>query len=541
MPAKDVRFDEDARRALLEGADILANAVKITLGPRGRNVVLDKPYSAAVVTKDGVTVAKEIELADRMQNMGANLVKQAAIRTNDIAGDGTTTSTVLVQDILHEGIRNIAAGANPMALRIGIEKGARALSAALRRMAVPVEGHAMIAAVASIAANEKEIGELIASVMDKVGRDGVITAEEGQGLTLETQITDGFAINGGYQNNQFITNTDRLEGVLDNPLIFITDEKIERAQDLIPMLEIARPITKNIVIVSEDITGDAMTLLTVNKMRGTINPLPISAPAFGESRTKILEDLALVTGATMITKAMGLDFEHIKLEELGRARRVTANKEITSFIEGAGSDEAVQTRVRQLRAQIEDTVSDYDRERLQERLAKLSGGAAVIKIGGATETEVAEKKFRVEDALFATRSAVDEGVVAGGGVAFIRVQSALDDLITTMTDADEILGVRILRKAIESPLRQIVENGGRESSIVIEDVRAAKQNIGYDAGNERYGDMFELGIIDPVKVTRIAMENAVSVAALMLTTEAVVGERAPDATDMITPAVGMGL
>jgi chaperonin GroEL len=408
-------------------------------------------------------------------------------------------------------------------------------------MAVPVEGHAMIAAVASIAANEKEIGELIAGVMDKVGRDGVITAEEGQGLTLETQITDGFAINGGYQNNQFITNTDRLEGVLDNPLIFITDDKIERAQDLIPMLEIARPVTKNIVIVSEDITGDAMTLLTVNKMRGTINPLPISAPAFGESRTKILEDLALVTGATLITKQMGLDFEHIKLEELGRARRVTANKEQTSFIEGAGSDEAVQTRVRQLRAQIEDTVSDYDRERLQERLAKLSGGAAVIKIGGATETEVAEKKFRVEDALFATRSAVDEGVVPGGGVALIRVQSSLDDLITTVSDPDEILGVRILRKAIEAPLRQIVENGGLEPSVVIQDVRAAKQNVGFDAGSERYGDMFELGIIDPVKVTRVAMENAVSVAALMLTTEAVVGERAPDATDMITPAVGMGL
>ncbi|MEI6664793.1 MAG: chaperonin GroEL [Chloroflexota bacterium] len=541
MPAKDVRFDEDARRALIEGADILANAVKITLGPRGRNVVLDKPYSAAVVTKDGVTVAKEIELGDRMQNMGANLVKQAAIRTNDIAGDGTTTATVLVQEILHEGIRNIAAGANPMALRIGIEKGARALSAALRRMAVPVEGHAMIAAVASIAANEKEIGELIATVMDKVGRDGVITSEEGQGLTLETLITDGFAINGGYQNNQFITNIDRLEGVLDNPLIFITDDKIERAQDLIPMLELARPITKNIVIISEDITGEAMTLLTVNKMRGTINPLPISAPAFGDSRTKILEDLAIVTGATLITKTMGLDFEHIKLEELGRARRVTANKELTSFIEGAGSDEAVQTRVRQLRAQIEDTVSDYDRERLQERLAKLSGGAAVIKIGGATETEVAEKKFRVEDALFATRSAVEEGVVAGGGVAFIRVQSDLDDLITTMTDPDEILGVRILHKAIEAPLRQIVQNGGREPSIVVQDVRAAKLNVGYDAGNERYGDMFELGIIDPVKVTRIAMENAVSVAALMLTTEAVVGERAPDATDMITPAVGMGL
>lgn len=541
MPAKDVKFDEAARLALLQGADVLANAVRVTLGPRGRNVVLDRAYSPAVVTKDGVTVAKEIDLSDRMQNMGANLVKQAAIRTNDIAGDGTTTSTVLVQEILHEGIRNITAGANPMAIRIGLEKGARALSAALRRLAVPVEGHQMIAAVASIAANEKEIGELIATVMDKVGKDGVITAEEGQSLHLETQITDGFQINGGYQNPQFINNTDRLEGVLDNPLIFITDDKIERPQDLIPMLEIARQVTKDIVIVSEDISGDAMALLTVNKLRGTLNPLPISAPAFGDSRTKILEDLAIVTGATLITSDMGLDFEGVKLEHFGRAKRVIAKKSEAAFIEGAGSDEALQTRIRQLRAQIEDTVSDYDRERLQERLAKLSGGAAVIKIGGATETEVKEKKFRVEDALFATRSAVDEGVVAGGGVAFIRVQAALDDLIATMDDPEEVVGVRILRKAIEAPLRQIVENGGREAAVVIQDVRAAKQNVGYDAANERMGDMFELGIIDPVKVSRVAMENAVSVAALMLTTEAVVGQQAPDANDMTTAAVGMGL
>ena len=541
MPAKDVKFDESARLALLQGADVLANAVRVTLGPRGRNVVLDRPYQPAFVTKDGVTVAKEIELTDRMQNMGATLVKQAAIRTNDIAGDGTTTSTVLVQEILHEGVRNITAGANPMAIRIGLEKGARALSAALRRMAVPVEGHQMIAAVASIAANEREIGELIASVMDKVGKDGVITAEEGQGLTLETQITDGFQINGGYAKPEFITNTDRLEAVLDNPLIFITDQKIERPQDLLPMLEIARPVTKNIVIVSDSISTEAMTLLTVNKMRGTINPLPIDAPAYGESRSKILEDLAIVTGATVITRDMARELDSVKLEDLGRAKRVVAKKDETAFIEGVGSDEALQVRIRQLRAQIEDTVSEYDREQLQQRLAKLAGGAAVIKIGGATETEVKEKKYRVEDALFATRSAVEEGVVPGGGVAFIRVQSALDDLIKTMDDPEEVVGVNILRKAIEAPLRQIVENGGREPSIVVQDVRAAKQNVGYDAANERLGDMFELGIIDPVKVSRVAMENAVSVAALMLTTEAVVGQQEPDATDMTTAQVGMGL
>ena len=541
MPAKDVKFDESARLALLQGADVLANAVRITLGPRGRNVVLDRPYQPAFGTKDGVTVAKEIELTDRMQNMGANLVKQAAIRTNDIAGDGTTTSTVLVQEILHEGVRNITAGANPMAIRIGLEKGARALSAALRKMAVPVEGHQMIAAVASIAANEREIGELIATVMDKVGKDGVITAEEGQGLTLETQITDGFQINGGYAKPDFITNTDRLEAVLDNPLIFITDHKIERPQDLLPMLELARPVTKNIVIVSDSISTEAMTLLTVNKMRGTINPLPIDAPAYGESRSKILEDLAIVTGATVITRDMARELDSVKLEDFGRAKRVVAKKDETAFIEGAGSDEALQVRTRQLRAQIEDTVSEYDREQLQQRLAKLAGGAAVIKVGGATETEVKEKKYRVEDALFATRSAVEEGVVAGGGVAFIRVQSALDDLIKTMDDPEEVVGVNILRKAIEAPLRQIVENGGREPSIVVQDVRAAKQNVGYDAANERMGDMFELGIIDPVKVSRVAMENAVSVAALMLTTEAVIGQQEPDATDMTTAQVGMGL
>jgi chaperonin GroEL len=541
MPAKDVKFDESARLALLQGADVLANAVRITLGPRGRNVVLDRPYQPAFVTKDGVTVAKEIELTDRMQNMGATLVKQAAIRTNDIAGDGTTTSTVLVQAILHEGVRNITAGANPMAIRIGLEKGARALSAALRKMAVPVEGHQMIAAVASIAANEREIGELIATVMDKVGKDGVITAEEGQGLTLETQITDGFQINGGYAKPEFITNTDRLEAVLDNPLIFITDLKIERPQDLLPMLEIARPVTKNIVIVSDSISTEAMTLLTVNKMRGTINPLPIDAPAYGESRSKILEDLAIVTGATVITRDMARELDSVTLADLGRAKRVVAKKDESAFIEGAGSDEALQVRARQLRAQIEDTVSEYDREQLQQRLAKLAGGAAVIKIGGATETEVKEKKYRVEDALFATRSAVEEGVVAGGGVAFIRVQSALDDLIKTMDDPEEVVGVNILRKAIEAPLRQIVENGGREPSLVVQDVRAAKLNVGYDAANERMGDMFELGIIDPVKVSRVAMENAVSVAALMLTTEAIVGQQEPDVNDMTTAQVGMGL
>ena len=524
MPAKELLFDENARRSLAQGVDLLANAVKVTLGPRGRNVVLDKNYGPAVITKDGVTVAREIDLLDRFHNMGAQLVKQVAIRTNDVAGDGTTTATVLAQAILREGIRNIAAGANPMAVRIGLEKGMRAAVESLRKLAIPVEGKKTIQAVASIAANDPEIGALIADVMEKVGKDGVITIEEGKSLHFETEVVDGLQLDHGYENNYFVTNHERQEAVLDEPYILITDAKIDSVQDILPLLEQVLQITKNLVIISEEIGPDAMSTLVVNKMRGTFNPLPVRAPAWGDRRKATLEDIAILTGGTFVTADMGRRLDSVTVADLGRAHRVIADANHTTIIEGAGSDEAIQARIRQIRAQLNDVGSEYDREKMQERLARLAGGVAVLKIGGATEMEVREKKFRVEDALSATRSAVEEGVVPGGGVAFIRAQTALDTLIAEMTDADEITGVRILRMSLESPLRQIVENGGGEGSIVVEDVRKAKQNVGFDAQHEKYGDMFDLGIVDPVKVTRVALENAVSVAALMLTTEAVVGE-----------------
>ena len=524
MPAKELLFDENARRSLAQGVDLLANAVKATLGPRGRNVVLDKSYGPAVITKDGVTVAREIDLFDRFHNMGAQLVKQVAIRTNDVAGDGTTTATVLAQAILREGIRNIAAGANPMAIRIGLEKGMRVAVEALRKLAVPVEGKKTIQAVASIAANDPEIGALIADVMEKVGKDGVITIEEGKSLHFETEVVDGLQLDHGYENNYFVTNHERQEAVLDDPYILITDARIDSVQDLLPLLEQVLQITKNLVIISEEIGPEAMSTLVVNKMRGIFNPLPVRAPAWGDRRKATLEDIAILTGGTFVTADMGRRLDSVTVADLGRAHRVIADANHTTIIEGAGSDEAIQARIRQIRAQLNDVGSEYDREKMQERLARLAGGVAVLKIGGATEMEVREKKFRVEDALSATRSAVEEGVVPGGGVAFIRAQTALDKLMTELTEPDEITGVRSLRLSLESPLRQIVENGGGEGSIVVEDVRKAKQNVGFDAQHEKYGDMFELGILDPVKVSRVALENAVSVAALMLTTEAVVGE-----------------
>ena len=524
MPAKELKFDEDARRSLRAGVDLLADAVKVTLGPRGRNVVLDKSYGPAVITKDGVTVAREIDLKDRFHNMGAQLVKQVAIRTNDIAGDGTTTATVLAQAIFAEGIRNIAAGANPMAMRTGIEKGVHVASAALRKLSIPVEGKATIEAVASIAANDKEIGALIADVMEKVGRDGVITIEEGKSLQTETDIVDGLQIEHGYESQYFVTNPDRMEAVIEEPYILITDAKIASVQDLLPVLERILKVSKNLVIISEEISGDAMSTLIVNKMRGNLNVLATRAPSFGDRRKASLEDIAVLTGGTFITEDMGRKLDTVQVADLGRAHRVVADSAHTTIIEGSGSDEAIQERIRQIRAQIQDAASDYDREKMQERLAKLAGGVAVIKVGGATETEVREKKFRVEDALSATRSAVEEGVVPGGGVAFIRIQSDLDALLEELTDEDEKTAVRLLRKALEAPLRQIVENGGREGSVIIEDVRKAKRNVGFDAAGDRMGDMFDLGIIDPVKVSRVALENAVSVASLMLTTESVVGE-----------------
>ena len=527
VPAKELRFDEDARKALRAGVDLLASAVGATLGPRGRNVMLDQVFGPPIVTKDGVTVARQIDLKDRFQNMGAQLVKQVAIRTNDAAGDGTTTATVLAQAILHEGIRNVAAGANPMALRTGLEKGERAAAAALRRLAVPVQGKATVYAVASIAANDPAIGVIIADVMEQVGKDGVITIEEGRSLHFETEIVDGLQIDHGYMAPYFVTNADRQEAVLDDPYILITDARISNVQQLLPVLEKVLQVTKSIVIISDEISGEVLSTLVVNKLRGNLNVLPVLAPSYADRRKEMLEDIAILTGGTFITEDMGRKLDSATIADLGRAHRVVADANETTIIEGAGTDEAIQARIGQIRTMIEESGSDYDREKMQERLAKLAGGVAVIKIGGATETEIKEVKYRVEDALSATRAAVEEGVVPGGGVAYIRVQPALDALIAELTDPDEILGVRILRKALESPLRLIVENGGREGAVVIDDVRKAAQNVGYDAAGERYGDMFTLGILDPVKVSRIALESAVSVAAMVLTTEGAVGELPP--------------
>ena len=524
MPAKTIKFDEDARRSLRAGVDILAGAVGVTLGPRGRNVVLDKNYGPAVITKDGVTVAREIELTDRFQNMGAQLVKQVAIRTNDVAGDGTTTATILAQAILHDGIRNIAAGANPMAIRRGLDAAQLVAAARLQEASSPVDGKETIAAVAGIAGNDRQIGDLIADVMEKVGKDGVITVEEGKGIDDETEFVDGLQIEHGWISPHFVTNQDRQETVIEDPYILITDHKFSDISDLLPIVEKTLQISKNLVVLCDSFEGDALATMVVNKMRGTLNFLAVRAPSFGDRRKASLEDIAALTGGTFLTSDMGRSIEDAQVADLGRAHRIVSDKARTTIIDGYGTDEGIQARIRQIRAQVSDTSSAYDREKLQERLAKLAGGVAVIKVGGATESSVREKKFRVEDALSATRSAVEEGVVPGGGVAFIRIQDDIAELAESMGDADEATGARILHRALESPLRLLVENAGLEGSVLVEDVRRAEANEGYDVALGKMGDMFDLGILDPVKVTRAALENAVSVAALMLTTESVVAE-----------------
>jgi chaperonin GroEL len=540
MTAKTLRFEEDARRELLHGVDALANAVRVTLGPRGRNVLLDKPYGPATITKDGVTVAREIELSDRFHNMGAQLVKQVSVRTNEVVGDGTTTATVLAQAIFREGIRNIAAGANPMAIRRGLEAGQHAISEELLKRAVPVEDKETIAHVAAISANERVVGELIADVMEQVGRDGVITIEDGRGLDYETEIVDGLQLDRGFISPYFVTNPDRMEAALEDPYILITSETINEVGQILPLIEKVIQISKNLVIICEDLTGEALSTMVVNKMKGTLNIIAIKAPSFGDRRKDMLEDLAILTGGTFVTSDMARKLEETQVADLGRAHRVVAEKNNTTIIEGVGSDEAIQSRIRQIRAQIRDSGSEFDREKLQERLAKLAGGVAVIKIGGSTEIEVTEKKFRVEDALSSTRSAVEEGVVPGGGVALLRSQSALDPLLEELGDSEEALGVKILAKSLDAPLRQIADNAGQEASVVVQHVRdAAKANIGYDASSGDLGDMFALGIVDPVKVVRVALESAVSVAALMLTTEAAVGEIPEPTAPAMPPGGGM--
>ncbi len=527
MAAKIIEFHEDARRSLKEGVDILANAVKTTLGPKGRNVALDKKYGAPTISHDGVTVAKEIELEDPFANMGAQLLKEAATKTNDVAGDGTTTATVLAQAIVHEGLRNIAAGANPMLLKRGIELASKRVVERLKSMAKEVRGRDDIAHVASISAADTEIGNLIADVMEKVGKDGVITVEESKGLAFEVEYTEGMQIDRGYISPYFVTNPERMEAVVEEPFILITDKKVSAVSDLLPILEKVLQVSKNFVIIAEDVEGEALATLVVNKLRGTLNALAVKAPGFGDRRKEMLRDIAILTGGTVISEELGRRLETATLEDLGRARRVVATKDETTIVEGYGREADIKARIEQIKAQIEQTTSDFDREKLQERLAKLAGGVAVIKVGAATEVELKEKKHRVEDALSATRAAVEEGIVPGGGVALINAMAALEEV---EADGDVRTGVLIVKRALEEPMRGIVENAGLDGSVVIETVRRLQKeqnnpNIGYDVIREEYGDMAEWGVIDPVKVTRSAVENATSIAAMILTTEALVTEK----------------
>jgi len=525
--AKILEFNEQARQSLKEGIDTLANAVKTTLGPKGRNVALDKKFGAPTVTHDGVTVAKEIELDDPFANMGAQLLKEAATKTNDVAGDGTTTATVLAQAIVHEGLRNVAAGANAMMLKQGIDLAADKVVETLKDMAKEVRGKEDIAQVASISAADQEIGNLIADVMEKVGKDGVITVEESRGLAFETEYTEGMQIDRGYISPYFVTNTERMEAVLEDPYILITDKKISAVSDILPVLEQALQVTKNFMIIAEDVDGEALATLVVNKLRGTINCLAVKAPGFGDRRKEMLRDIAILTGGQVISEEVGRRLDSTTVQDLGRARRVVATKDETTIVEGHGKEEDIKGRIEQIKAQIEQTTSDFDREKLQERLAKLAGGVAVIKVGAATETELKEKKHRVEDALSATRAAVEEGIVPGGGVALLKAAEALDDV---QAEGDVLTGVKIVKRALEEPLRGIVANAGLDGSVVVQNVRRLQQEknsptIGYDVIRNDYGDMLEWGIIDPVKVTRSAVENAASIASMILTTEALITDK----------------
>ena len=525
--AKQLVFSEDARRELKRGVDTLANAVKTTLGPKGRNVALDKKWGSPTVTHDGVTVAKEIELEEPFANMGAQLLKEAATKTNDVAGDGTTTATVLAQAIVNEGLKNVAAGANPMLLKRGIEKAAQAVVEEIKKMAVEVESREDIAHVAAISANDPEIGNLIAEVMEKVGKDGVITVEESKtGLAFETEYVEGMQFDRGYISPYFITDADRMEAVLENPYILIHEKKISSAQDLLPILEkVLQSGNRNLLVIAEDVDGEALATLVLNKLRGVFNVVAVKAPGFGERRKAMLQDIAILTGGTVISEELGRKLETATLNDLGRAEKVIVTKDDTTIVGGKGDPEAIKARINQIKAQIETTTSDYDREKLQERLAKLAGGVAIIRVGAATETELKEKKHRVEDALSATRAAVEEGIVPGGGVALLAAQKALEGWLGL--EGDEATGVKIVYRALEEPLRQIAHNAGQDGAVIIREVlrRQEEENnpyLGYDVLADEYVDMVKAGIIDPAKVTRSALLNAASIGAMILTTEALV-------------------
>ena len=531
MPAKKMAYAEDARKSLRTGIDILADAVKITLGPRGRNVVLDKKFGPPQVCSDGVTIAKEIELPDAFENMGAQLLKEAATKTNDAAGDGTTTSIVLSQAIIHEGFKNVTAGTNPMAIKRGIEHAVARIVTELQGMSQAVETRERIGQVASLSAHEDAIGETIAEAMEKVGKDGVITVEESRGLTDEIEYVEGMQVDRGYTSPYFITNSDRMEAAIEDAYLIITDKKVSAIADLVPALEkLLQAGQKDVVIVAEDIDGEALATLVVNKLRGIMNVLAVKAPGFGDRRKAMLEDIAILTGGIVISEETGRRMDSATVEDFGRARRVSSTKDDTTIVEGHGSEEAIQARINQLKAQIEDTTSEYDREKLQERMAKLSGGVAVIKVGAATEIELKERKARVEDALSATRAAVEEGIVPGGGVALVRAQRALDT-VEGLT-VDEFVGVNIISRALEQPLKLIVENAGSEGAVVLNQVKHQSDDYGYDAELGEFGPMLERGIIDPVKVTRSALQNAASVAAMVLTTESMITEIPEPASSM---------
>ncbi|MBC7222937.1 MAG: chaperonin GroEL [Anaerolineae bacterium] len=528
MAAKQLVFAEEARRHLKVGVDTLANAVKTTLGPKGRNVALDKKWGAPTITHDGVTVAKEIELEEPFENMGAQLLKEAATKTNDVAGDGTTTATVLAQIIVNEGLKNVAAGANPMLLKRGIEKATAAVVEAIKEQAKELKTKDEIAHVAAISAHDEEIGELIAEVMDKVGKDGVITVEESKGLEFETEYVEGMQFDRGYISPYFITDAEAMQAVLEEPYILIHDKKISAASDLIPLLEKLVQVGKrDLLIIAEDVEGEALATLVLNKLRGVLNCLAVKAPGFGDRRKAMLQDIAILTGGQVITEEMGRKLDSVQISDLGRADKVVATKEDTTIVGGKGSEEQIKARINQIKAEIETTTSDYDREKLQERLAKLAGGVAIIRVGAGTEVELKEKKHRVEDALSATRAAVEEGIVPGGGVALLNTMSALEGIETQF--ADEATGITIVRRALEEPMRQLAENAGYDGAVVVQEVlrhqrEKNNKNIGFDVLREDYGDLVERGIIDPAKVTRSAMENAASIAAMILTTEALVTE-----------------
>jgi len=517
--AKQVVFEDTARRALKRGIDRMADAVKVTLGPKGRNVVLDKKFGSPTITNDGVTIARDIELEDPFENMGAQLLKEVATKTDDVAGDGTTTAVVLGQAIVSEGLRNVTAGANPMVLKHGIERAVEVIVAEIAKQARPVDSREQIAAVAAISAADPEVGEIIAEVMDKVGKDGVITVEEGQSLGLEQEYTEGMQFDRGYISAYFVTNPDRMEAVLENAKILVTDKKISAVPDILPSLEKAVQIGRPLLIIAEDVDGEALATLVVNKLRGTVSVLAAKAPGFGDRRKEMLRDIAILTGGTVISEEIGRKLDSVQMEDLGEARRIVATKDDTTIVDGAGSADQIKARMNQIKAQIEETTSDYDREKLQERLAKLAGGVAVIKVGAATEVELKEKKHRIEDALSTTRAAIEEGIVAGGGATLLQAIPALDSL---QLEGDEAVGVDIVRRALEAPAKQIADNAGARGEVIIEQIRKELAGHGFDALKGEFGDMFEKGIVDAAKVTRSALQNAASIAAMVLTTETLV-------------------